>query len=134
MKLFNFIALLCLGFLIANSVAYAYVPIELHNGIKYKFYDSTINKQGIYDTFDEFSLYTRKGMVIRVFKQYSSDRYCGLYHVGANMIDLYCHDKDTIIHEIAHSIQMENKSEWKRELWHDETFDKIKEKIKRNEK
>lgn len=97
------IALMLLFLFIAPAV-FGYVrPIQYKN-ISVKFYHPDTNKSIIYDLIDEYYNYTKGLRTIRVFKEYSSNRYCGFYW-PSGMIDLYCMDNKTFTHEVAHHQQ-----------------------------
>lgn len=85
----------------------AYVPIEEHNGIKYKFYTETY-KDYCFDIMNQISPKYLEGIkLIRIYAGGINKQYFGTYTPIISIIDdfSWC-SKDTIIHELAHHCQI----------------------------
>jgi len=98
-----------LTLILLSTLTYAIVDIQEYNGVRIKVYDNTsIDIQDVYDLIDETQPYIN-GTTLRILTNYKFRPYwCALYH-QPDMIDLFCLDRDSIVHELTHRLQFYNK-------------------------
>ena len=85
-------------------MSYAYVkPISYHN-VTLKVYDNSINLTEIYSLLDSVNSSFYKDLKYIKFHSLKSSVYCGMYWWG-NGIDMYCWDREILVHELAHHMQ-----------------------------
>jgi hypothetical protein len=95
---------LSLALLLSISLVSAYVPIENHNGVRFKVYDHSVNATQCYEIVERIPKeYLTGNLVIRIQREHR--KYLGFYYWGGTL-DMYGNcEEGVLIHELAHHRQ-----------------------------